>query len=147
METHVPRKLDTKMPKATNPLHTDQISAAQAGVTKGVVGRNARTKEWSSLHGSEFIRNGCDAARFSDHHFGISSIDGYSRIHGVLTVHHVSASARLAHSVLAAKEADTDPLTDFPFGDSASQGFDAPNCFMPWNARENQARESARNRG
>jgi hypothetical protein len=34
MESHVPRKLDTKMPKATNALHSDQISTAQARVAK-----------------------------------------------------------------------------------------------------------------
>ena len=64
----------------------------------------------------ELVRNGSDAARFSDHHFRISSIHGYSRYHRVLTIHNVSASARFAHSVFAAEEADTDPLTDLPFG-------------------------------
>jgi hypothetical protein len=38
MESHVPGKLDIKMPKATNALHSDQISSAQAGVAKSVVG-------------------------------------------------------------------------------------------------------------
>jgi hypothetical protein len=31
-ESHVPRKLDTRMPKATNPRHGDQLATAQAGV-------------------------------------------------------------------------------------------------------------------
>jgi hypothetical protein len=44
MESHVPRKLDTKMTKATNALHGDQISAAQAGVPKSVVGSDARAE-------------------------------------------------------------------------------------------------------
>jgi hypothetical protein len=30
------------MPKAADALHSDQISAAQTGVAKGVVGRNTR---------------------------------------------------------------------------------------------------------
>jgi hypothetical protein len=66
------------------------------------------------------IRNGSDAARFSDHHFRISSIHGYSGYHGVLTIHNVSASARFARPVFAAEEADADPLTDFPSGHSAA---------------------------
>ena len=55
-------------------------------------------------------------ARFSDHHFRISSIHGDSRYHRVLTIHDVSASAWFAHAVFAAEEADTDPLTDVPSG-------------------------------
>ena len=54
------------MPKATNALHSDQISAAQTGVAKSVVGRNARTEEGGGFCGAELIRNGCDAARLSD---------------------------------------------------------------------------------
>ena len=95
----------------------------------------------------ELVRNGSDAARFSDHHFRISSIHGYSRCHGVLTIHDVSASARFAHSVFAAEEADTNPLTDFPSGHSAAQGFNAAHDFMPRNARQSQTRVDARDRG
>ena len=86
-------------------------------------------------------------ARFSDHHFRISSIHGYSRYHGVLTIHDVSASARFAHPVFAAEEADTDPLTDFPSGHAAAQGFNATNDFMPRNARQSQTRVDAGDRG
>src|SRR5262249_31623332 len=142
-ESHVPRKLDGKMPKATNTLHRDQISTAQAGVAKSVVGRNARAEERGGLYSSELVRNGSDAACFSDHHFCISSVDVYSRGHGVLTIHHVSASARFAHPVFAAEEADTDPLTDFPSGRSAAQGFNAANDFMARNARQCQSRVNA----
>jgi len=42
VESHVPRKLDTKMSKATNALDSDQITAPQAGVAKSVVGRDTR---------------------------------------------------------------------------------------------------------
>src|SRR5207247_589353 len=84
MESHVPRKLDTKMPKATNALHGYQISAAQAGVAESVVGRDTCAEERGGFYGSELVRHGSDAARFSDHHFRISSIHGYSRYHGVL---------------------------------------------------------------
>jgi hypothetical protein len=120
MESHVPRKLETKMPKAPNALHSDQISAAQAGVAKSVVGRDTRAEERGGFGGREFVRNGSDAARFSDHHFRISSVRGYSGYHGVLTIHHVSASAWLAHPIFAAEEADTDPLTDCPSRHSAA---------------------------
>ncbi len=120
MESHVPRKLDTQMPKATNALHSDQISTAQAGVAKSVVGRDTRAEERSGFCGPELIRNGSDAARFSDHHFRISSVHGYSRNHRVLTIHDVSASARFAHSIFSGNEADTNPLTDFPSGHSAA---------------------------
>jgi hypothetical protein len=120
MESHAPRKLDTQMPKATNALHPDQISAAQTGVAKSVVGRDTRAQERGGFCGTELVRNGSDAACLSDHHFRISSIHGYSQCHGVLTIHNVSASARFAHSVLAAEQADTNPLTDFPSGHSAA---------------------------
>src|SRR5882762_214132 len=146
-ESHVPRKLDAKMPKATNALHRDQISAAQASVAKSVVGCNTRAEEWGGLYGCELIRNGSDAVRFSNHHFRISSIHGYSRYDGVLTLHHISASARFAHSVFTAEEADTDPLTDFPFGHSAAQCLNMANDFMPRNARQLQSRVYARDRG
>jgi hypothetical protein len=120
MKSHVPGKLDTKMPKATNTLHSYQISAAQAGVAKSVIGRDTRAEERGSFCGPERIRNGGDAARFSDHHLRISSIHSDSRYYGVLTIDNVSASAWLAHPVFAAEEADTDPLTDFPSGHSAA---------------------------
>jgi hypothetical protein len=116
----VPRKLDAKMPEATNALHRDQISAAQAGVAKSVVGRDTRALERGGFYGSEHIRNGSDAARFSDHDFRISSIDGNARYHGVLTIHNVSPPAGFAHTVFAAEEADTDPLTNVPFGHSTA---------------------------
>jgi hypothetical protein len=71
MESHVSRKLDAKMPKATNALHSDQISAAQASVAKSVVGCNPGAEERGGLYGSELVRNRSDAVRFSNHHFRI----------------------------------------------------------------------------
>jgi hypothetical protein len=147
METHVPRKLDTKMPKAANALHSDQISAAQAGVAKSVVGRDARAEERSGFYGCELIRNGSDAARFSDHHFRISSIGSYSQYHRVLTIHDVTASARFAHPIFSGNETDTNPLTDFPSGHSATDGFNATNHFMPRNTRQSQTGVDSRHRG
>jgi hypothetical protein len=143
----VPRKLDAKMPKAANALHGDQISAAQASVTKSVVGRDTRAQERGGFCGTELIRNGSNAARFSDHHFRISTIRGYSRYDGVLTLHHVSASARFAHAILAAEEANTDPLPDFPPGHAYAQRFDAANDFMPRNPWQFQSRVDAGDRG
>jgi hypothetical protein len=146
-ESHLARKLDTKMPKATNTLHRDQISAAQAGVAKRVVGRDPRAEERGGFCGPELLRNRSDAARFSDHHFRISSIHGDSRYHGVLTIHHVSASAWLAHPVFAAEEADTHPLPDCPSRHAAAYGVNAANDFMPGNPRQIQIRVNARDRG
>jgi hypothetical protein len=135
------------MPKTTNALHGDQISAAQAGVAKSVVGRDTRAEERGSLHGSELVRNGSDAACFSDHHFRVSSIDVYSRYHRVLAIHDVSASARFAHSVFSGNQANTNPLTDFPPGHTCTQRFNATHHFMPRNARQSQTRVGARDRG
>jgi len=143
----VPRKLDPKMPKATNALHRDQISAAQAGVAKSVVGRDTRAEERGGFYGPELIWNGCDAACFRDDDFGVSSVHGYPRYHWVLAIHHVSASAWLTDSVFAAEEADTDTLTDFPSGYTSAQGFNAANYFVPRNARQSQTRVGARHRG
>jgi hypothetical protein len=135
------------MPKATNALHSDQISSAQAGVAKGVVGRDPRAEERGGFCRAELIRNESDAARFSDHRFRISSIHRYSRYNGVLTIHNVSASAWLAHPVFAAEEADTHALTDFPSGDSAAQGFNAANYFVTRNTGQVQTRVGAGDRG
>ena len=110
----MPRELDTKMPKATNALQSDQISSAQASVAKSVVGRDTRAEQRSGFWGPELIRNGSDATRFSDHYFRIFSVHGYCGYYWVLTIHNVSASSRFAYPIFAAEEADTDPLTDFP---------------------------------
>jgi hypothetical protein len=131
------------MPKATNALHRDQITTAQAGVAKSVVGRDTRAEKRGGLCGTELVRNGSNASRFRNHYFRISSIHGYSLHHRVLTIHNVSASARFAHSVLARDQADTNPLTEFPFGDSIAHGFDAADYFMSRNARQFQARVGA----
>jgi hypothetical protein len=147
MESHVPRKLDAEMPKAANALHSDQISAAQASVAKSVVGRNTRAEERGGLNGSELVRNGSNAVRFSNHHFRISTIDGDTRCDGVLTLHHVSASAWFAHPIFTAEKADTDALTDFPFGYSAAQSLNAANYFMPGNPWQLQPRVYARDGG
>jgi hypothetical protein len=146
-ESHVPRKLDAKMPEAANTLHGNQISATQASIAKSVVRCNTSAQERGGFYGSELIRNGSDAARFRNHHFRISAVRGYSRYDGVLTLHHVSASARFAHSVLTAEEADANPLTGFPSGHSAAQCLNAANDFMPRNARQLQTRVDARDRG
>jgi hypothetical protein len=135
------------MPKATNALHGDQISTAQAGVAKSVVGGDTRAEERGGIYGTELVRNGSDAACFSDHHFRISSIHGHSQYHGILTIHNVSASARFAHPVFAGDQADTDPLTDFPPGHACTQRFNAANNFVPRNARQSQTRVNARDRG
>ena len=82
MESHVPRELDTKMPKATNALQSDQISSAQASVAKSVVGRDTRAEQRSGFWGPELIRNGSDATRFSDHYFRIFSVHGSPGITG-----------------------------------------------------------------
>ncbi len=126
-ESHVPGKLDTKMSKSANALHRDQIksanalhrdqiSAAQAGVAKSVVGGDARAEKRGGFCGTELVRNGSDAASFSDHHFRISTIHGHPQYYRVLTIHSVSASARLAHPVFASDQADTNSLTNFPSG-------------------------------
>jgi hypothetical protein len=134
------------MPKAANALHADQISTAQTSVTKSVVGRDTRAEERSSFCGTELIWNGSDAARFSDHYFRISSVDGYARCYGVLTIHSVTAPARFAHPVFPGDQADTNPLTDFPSGHSAAQSFNAANNFMPGNTRQFQTRVGAGDR-
>src|SRR5262249_19661047 len=146
-ESHTPRKLDTKVPKAANALHGDQISAAQAGIAKSVVCRDPCTEERGRLCGSQLVRNGSNAARFSNHHLRISSISSYSRHHRMLTIHHVSASARFAYSVFPSDQADTNTLTDFPFGRSAAQGLNAANYFMPRNARQSKTRIGALDSG
>jgi len=70
-------KLDTKMSKSANALHRDQISAAQAGVAKSVVGGDTRAEERGGF--GELSSSGMEAmaASFSDHHFRISSIHGH----------------------------------------------------------------------
>ena len=143
-ETHLPRKLDTKMSKATNALHSDQISAAQAGVAESVVGRDTRAEEWSRFRRSKLIGDRSDAARFSDHHFRISSIHGYSRYHGVLTIHHVSSSARFADSVFTAEKAHADALTDFPSSHRGTQRLDTAHHFVPRNSRQTESSKARR---
>src|SRR5439155_22733457 len=91
----------------------------------------------------ELVRNRREGACFSDHHFRISSVRGYSRCDRVLTIHSVSTSARLAHPIFAGNKADTNALTAFPSGYSAAQGFDAAHHFMSRNARQLQTRVNA----
>src|SRR5260370_37548240 len=73
MESHVPGKPHTKMSKSANALHRDQISAAQAGVAKSVVGRDTGSQGRGGFCLTELVRNGSDAACFSDHHFRVST--------------------------------------------------------------------------
>jgi hypothetical protein len=132
--------------KATNALHSDQISAAQAGVAKSVVGCDPRTEEGRLLPTRAHPEgNLCRALPRSvlPHilHYGDS------RYHRVTTIHHVSASAWPAHSVFAAEEPDTNSLTDFPSGRSAAQAFNAANNFMLRNARQLQIWVRACDRG
>jgi hypothetical protein len=56
--------------------------------------------------------------------------------HRVLTIDNVSAPARFAHPVFTGDQADTDPLTDFPFRYSVTHGFNAANYFMAGNTRQ-----------
>jgi hypothetical protein len=133
--------------KSTNALHGDQISTAQAGVAKSVVSRDTRAEKRGGFGGLEFIRNRTDAARLGDHHFRIPSIRGYSRYHRVLTIHGVSAPARFAYPVFSGNEADSNPLTNFPFGHSAAQDFNPADDFMSRNTRQSQAGVSAGDRG
>src|SRR6266576_961113 len=115
------------MSKAANALHSDQVAAAQAGIAKSVVSRNARTEKRSGVRGCELIRNRSEGACFSDHHFRISTVHGYSRCRGVLAIHDVSAPAWFAHPIFSGNKADTNSLPDFPSGRSASDGVNAAN--------------------
>jgi hypothetical protein len=135
------------MPEATNPLYSDQVTAAQAGVAKSVVGSDTRAEKRGSICGTQLVWDRSDAACFSDHHFRISSIHGHSQDHGVLAIHTVSASARFADPVIATDQADPDTLTDFPFGHACTQRFNAANDFVPRNARQSQTRVDAHDRG
>src|ERR1700730_11189580 len=108
------------MSEATDALHGDQISAAQASIAKSVVCGDARAEERGGICGTELVRNGSDAARFGDHDFRISTVDGDSTCYGVLTIYGVPAPAGFTHSVFAGDQADTDTLTDFPFGDATA---------------------------
>jgi hypothetical protein len=49
MESHLPRKLDTQMPKAANALHSNQVATTQAGVAKSVVSRDTRAQQRSGF--------------------------------------------------------------------------------------------------
>src|SRR3982074_910960 len=135
------------MPEAANALHSDEISTTQARVAKSVIGRDTGTEKWSGFRGCQLIRNGSEGAGFGDHYFRISSIRGYSRHHRVLTIHTVSATARFTDAVFAGNEADTNPLTGFPFGRSAAEGIDAANHFMSGNTRQSEAGVNALDRG
>jgi hypothetical protein len=142
----VARKLNAKMPKATNALHSHQISCAQACIAKSVVGRDTRAEERSGFRGPDFIRNGSQAARFSDHHFRISSIHSYSRYHGVLTVHNVSAPARFARPVFAAEETDTNALPDLPSRNVGTELLDTTYNLMSRHSRQFEPGEVSLNR-
>src|SRR5580704_12317471 len=146
-KSHMPGKLDAKMPKSTNALHGDKISAAQAGVAKSVVSRDTCAKQGGGFGGLELIWNRADAARFSDHYFRIPSIRRYSRYHRVLTIHDVSTPARFAHPVFSCNEADSNPLSDFPSRHSTAQGFHTADDFMSRNTWQSQAWVSASDRG
>src|SRR5437899_3056652 len=89
-ESHVAGKLDTKMSETANSLHGDQITAAQAGVAKSVVGRDPRAEKRSGIYGGEFVGNGSDPARLRDHAFRVSSVDRNSRRDCLLTIYDVS---------------------------------------------------------
>jgi hypothetical protein len=147
MESHVPRKLDAEMPKAANALHRDQVSTAQAGVAKSVVGGDTRAQQGCGFCGCELIGNRTDGACFGDHHFRLSSVRAHAQYHRVLAVNNVSAPARFAHPVFSGNEADTNPLTHFPAGHACTQGFNAADHFMPRNTRQSQTRVRARDRG
>jgi hypothetical protein len=147
MKSQMPGKLNTQVPEPADTLHRHQIAPAQASIAKSVVGCDARAEERSGFRGIQFIRNGSEGARFSDHHFGISSIYGYPKGYGVLAIHHVPASAWFADTVFAGDQADANALTHLPFGHSAAESFDAANDFVPRNARESETRVSAHNRG
>src|SRR5258708_8354118 len=110
-------------------------STARGGVAKSVVGGNTCAEQRGGIFGAELVRNGSNATSFSEHHLRVSSIDIHTQHHGVLTIHHVPASAWFACPVFAGNQADTDPLTDFPFGHSVAQRLNATNYFMsrnPW---------------
>jgi hypothetical protein len=64
----------------------------------------------------------------------------------MLAIHHISAAARFAYAVFAGDQADTDALTDLPFGHSRAQSLNSTDHFMPWNAGQSQARVSASDR-
>jgi hypothetical protein len=112
----------------------------QSGVAKSVIGRNASAEKRSGFRGCDLIRNRRDAARFGDHHLGVSSIHCDSRDHWVLAIHDVSTPAWFAHAVFSGDEADTDALAEFPSRHSATQGVNAANHFVSRNSRQNQAR-------
>jgi len=145
-ESHVTRKLDAKMSKAADTLHSDQVATAQAGIAESVVGSDPRAEERGGFSGTQLVRNGSDATGFGDHHFRISSVGGHSRYHRVLTVYRVSASARFADSIFASDQADANSLTDSPSGHAWAQRFNAANHFMPRNAWQCQPRVAARDR-
>jgi len=105
-------QLDAKMPKATNALHGDQISAAQASVAKSVVCCNTSAEERAAFYGvsSSGTEEMPRASAIITSAYPPSTVLRYD---GVLTLHHVSASAWFAHAVFTAGRSRTDPLTDF----------------------------------
>src|SRR5712672_1758580 len=127
------------MSEATDALDGDEISAAKAGVAKGVVGGDAGAEERGGFGGAEIVGDGGDAASFGDHDLGVAAVDGDAGDYGVEAIDDVAAAAGLAGAVFAAEEADAYALTNFPFGDASAEGFDAADYFVAGNARELQA--------
>src|SRR6266404_7243088 len=135
------------MSQAADALDGDEISAAEAGVSQGVVGGDAGAEERGGFGGAEVVGDGGDAASFGDHNLGVAAVDGDTGDYGVEAIDDVASAAGLAGAVFAAEEADAYALTNFPFADAGAEGFDAADYVVGGDARELQAGVGAGYRG
>jgi hypothetical protein len=140
-KAHPLRELHAEMAEAADSLDGDQITCAQTRVAQAIVGGHPRAEQRRSLDGRDSVRDLGDGSGLGNNDFRVTAVDRDARDDGTKALRKIAAAAGLARTVLSAKEAESDTLTDFPAHDIGPERVDPPNNLMARHAGVRNPRE------
>src|SRR5262249_21575307 len=102
------------MAKAADAQHGDKITGLRGRTAQGAEGGESRAQQRCRVDGRKIVRNGHQAARPGDQHFGVSAVAMNSGEFLIAAVYEVAFAAKFAIAAGASEEADAHALRDDP---------------------------------
>src|SRR5262249_25723305 len=123
------------MAKAPDPQHGDKITGLRGRIAQCAEGGESRAQQRRRVDGRKILRNGHQAARPGDQHFGISAVAMNAGEFLIATVYEVASATIFAMAAGASEEADAHTLPDGPALYMGAERVDPTDGFMAGHPR------------
>src|SRR5215472_3053843 len=118
------------MAKAADAQHGDEITGLRGRIAERAEGGESRAEQRCRVDGRKIVRNGHEAARPGDQHFGVSAVAMNAGEFLVATGYELASATIFAIAAGASEEADAHALPDGPALYMGAEHVDPTDGFM-----------------